>query len=55
MQQLSTKEIRDKCHYIFDASDINKVTNRIDDLNVRLFMVEKAIAIKNLRAPHLEN
>lgn len=29
--------------------------NRIDDLNVRLFMVERAISIKNMRAPHLEN
>jgi hypothetical protein len=33
----------------------NGQKNRIDDLNVRLFMVEKAIAIKNSRAPHLEN
>lgn len=29
--------------------------NRINDLEVRLFIVEKAIAIKNMRAPHLEN
>lgn len=29
--------------------------NRIDDLTVRNFIVEKAIAIKNMRAPHLEN
>ena len=33
----------------------NGQKNRIDDLNVRLFMVEKAKKKKNLRAPHLEN
>jgi len=29
--------------------------NRINDLTVRDFIVERAIAIKNSRAPHLEN
>jgi len=30
-------------------------TNRIDDMNVRIFLVDKAIQIKNQGAPHLEN